>query len=74
LEEMPLFKSCEDEIATERALKKETKNDDKKSKKDTKKDSKKDKKSKDEPEEKKTFVLSTEAKGLKEVLKEHGDR
>lgn len=74
LEEMPLFKSCEDEIAAEKVFKKESKSDDKKSKKDPKKDSKKDKKGKDTPEEKKNFVLSTDAKGLKDVLKENGDR
>ena len=80
LEEMPLFKSCEDEIAAEKTYKKETKNDDKKgAKKDSKKDSKKDPKKgggKDAaPEEKKeNFKLSSDAKGLKEVLKENGER
>ena len=81
LEEMSLFKSCEEEIASEKSSKKESKSDDKKSKKDSKKekDSKKDKKDskdakKDKSEKKEAVVLSTDAKGLKELLKENGDR
>lgn len=82
LEEMPLFKSCEEEIASEKSSKKESKNDDKKSskkesKKDPKKDSKKDGSKdakKDKSEKKEAVVLSTDAKGLKELLKENGDR
>lgn len=79
LEEMPLFKSCEEEIASEKTSKKESKNDDKKSKKDSKKDPKKDKKDSkdvknDNSEKKEAVILSTDAKGLKELLKENGDR
>ena len=77
LEEMPLFKSCEEEIAREKSSKKEAKEDEKKSKKDSKKDSKKEKdgkKSKDNSEKKEKVVLSADAKTLKELLKENGDK
>ncbi|KAL7533920.1 hypothetical protein ACHAXR_005533 [Thalassiosira sp. AJA248-18] len=73
LEEMPLFKSCEDEIAAEKASKKEAKSEDKKSKKDPKKDSKKDKKSKDK-DKKEKVVLSTNSKAFKDLLKDSGDK
>ncbi len=74
LEEMPLFKSCEEEIALEKSSKKESKNDDKKSKKDSKKDPKKDKKDAKKDKSEKAVALSTDAKGMKELLKENGDR
>lgn len=77
LEEMPLFKSCEEEIAAEKASKKEAKEDEKKSKKDSKKDSKKEKegkKSKDKVEKKEKVVLSADAKTLKDLLKDNGDK
>ncbi|KAL7466405.1 hypothetical protein ACHAXS_006704 [Conticribra weissflogii] len=77
LEEMPLFKSCEEEIAAEKASKKEAKDDDKKSKKDSKKDSKKEKdgkKSKDKVEKKEKVALSADAKTLKDLLKDNGDK
>jgi len=77
LEEMPLFKSCEEEIAAEKASKKEAKDDEKKSKKDSKKDSKKEKegkKSKDKVEKKEKVVLSADAKTLKDLLKDNGDK
>ena len=68
LEEMPLFKSCEAEIAAEKASKKEAKNEDKKSKKDSKKDSKKKGGGKTDKSDK--VALSSDAKALKELLKE----
>eukprot|EP00804_Cyclotella_cryptica_P011929 CCRYP_004426-RA/>CCRYP_004426-RA protein AED:0.01 eAED:0.01 QI:96/1/1/1/1/1/2/343/1248 len=77
LEEMPTFKNAEAELSAEKKSKKDSKDDDKKSKKDSKKDSKKEKdgkKSKDKAEETKKVVLSSEAKGLKELLKENGDK
>jgi hypothetical protein len=76
LEEMPLFKSSEAEIAAEKASKKESKDDEKKSKKDSKKDSKKEKegkKGKDKNEKKEKVVLSADAKTLKDLLKDGGD-
>lgn len=74
LEEMPLFISCEDEIAAEKASKKEAKNDDKKSKKDSKKDKKDSKKGKDKAEKKEKVVLSSDAKAFKDLLKDNGDK
>lgn len=75
LEEMSSFKSCDNEIVKEKAVKKEGKKDEKKEKK-SKKD-KKDKKSskskaKDEKVEVK-IVLSTEAATLKSLYKDGGD-
>lgn len=75
LEEMPLFKSSEKEIAAEKASKKEAKSEEKKSKKDSKKDKKGDKKGRDKPLEKKEkVVLSADAKAFKDLLKENGDK
>jgi hypothetical protein len=71
LEEMPLFKTCEGDIAAEKASKKEAKNEDKKSKKDSKK---KDKKGKDKADKKEKVVLSSDAKAFKELLKDSGDK
>lgn len=69
LEEMPAFKSAEEEIASEKAAKKEAKESDKDKKKKDKKDSKK-KKDKEEP---KKVVLTAEAQALKALLKDGGD-
>jgi len=75
LEEMPVFKSAEAEIAMEKAAKKEAKEVEKSEKKSSKKDSKKDsKKSKKEKEVKKEkFVLSNDAQTMKSLYKEGGD-
>lgn len=79
LEEMPSFKSADEEVAKEKAAKKEEKKEDKKtSKKDKKekdkkeKDKKASKKDKDEKLEVKV-VLSTEAATLKNLYKDGGD-
>jgi len=69
LEEMPLFKNSDSEIAKEKVAKKEEK---KAEKKGIKKDDKKDKKSKKDKNEKK-FVLSPEANMLKSLYKEGAD-
>ena len=74
LEEMPLFKLCEKEVAAEKLSKKEAKNVEKKSKKDSKKDPKKDKKGKDKSDKKDKVILSPDAKAFKELLKENGDK
>lgn len=74
LEEMPLFKACEEEFVAEKASKKEAKSEEKKSKKDSKKDSKKEKKGKDKSDKKDKVVLSPDAKAFKDLLKENGDR
>lgn len=75
LEEMPLFKQCEIEIAAEKASKKEAKSEEKKSKKDSKKKDKKGKdKDKGDKDKKEKVVLSTDAKAFKELLKENGDK
>ncbi|KAL9181190.1 hypothetical protein ACHAXT_009995 [Thalassiosira profunda] len=73
LEEMPLFKSCQAEIAAEKASKKEAKSEEKKSKKDSKKDKKGDKKGKEKAKGEKV-VLSADAKAFKDLLKDNGDK
>ncbi len=81
LEEMPAFKEAEGLISAEKAYKKQSKDSDKdkkKDKKDSKKDSKKDKKSSkkskdDEEEQLEKVELTTEAKSLKDLLKDGGD-
>lgn len=77
LEEMPAFKNSEELISHEKAQKKEEKEVDKKSskKKESESKSKKDsKKSKDDKEEKQEkIVLTSDAKTLKELLKEGTD-
>ena len=73
LEEMPLFKSCQGEIAAEKASKKEAKSEEKKSKKDSKKDKKGDKKGKEKAKGEKV-VLSADAKAFKDLLKDNGDK
>ncbi|GAX18915.1 hypothetical protein FisN_8Hh133 [Fistulifera solaris] len=76
LEEMPSFKSADDEVNLDKAAKKEAKDQDKKDskkdKKDPKKSSKKDKKEKDTKEPTKV-VLSHEAQTLKSLYKDGGD-
>lgn len=77
LEEMPAFKSADEEVAKEKASKKDEKKDDKKDKKDKKKDDKKDKKdkkkeTKEEPKSDKV-VLSHEGQTLKNLYKDGGD-
>mmetsp|Transcript_3270 Transcript_3270/g.7628 ORF Transcript_3270/g.7628 Transcript_3270/m.7628 type:complete len:1263 (+) Transcript_3270:148-3936(+) len=76
LEEMKAFKSADEEVAKEKAAKKEEKKDDKKSSKKDKKDKdKKDKKSKKDKEEEKAvkIVLTAEAATLKSLYKDGGD-
>jgi ATP-dependent RNA helicase DDX60 len=82
LEEMPAFKSADDQIALEKAAKKDSKDDSKKDKKDIKKDPKKDGKDKDTKASKKEakdaadskkVVLSVEAQSLKILFKDGGD-
>lgn len=75
LEEMPAFKAADEDVAKEKASKKEDKKSDKKDK-DKKKD-KKDKKDKDKKKEKEEktekIILSAEAQSLKNLYKEGGD-
>jgi ATP-dependent RNA helicase DDX60 len=88
LEELPTFKTADEEVAQEKAAKKDTKEQEKsdkkaakKDKKDDKKDDKKkstkkdDKKDKDKKDDKKpaNVVLSAEAVALKNLYKEGGD-
>jgi len=74
LEEMSSFKAADEEVAKEKALKKQSKEDEKagKGKKDKKdkKGSKKDKKKEEEKKEEKKFVLSADGKALKEIYKD----
>jgi superfamily II RNA helicase len=77
LEEMPPFKTADEEVAKEKAAKKEEKKSEKsekKSKKD-KKDKKDKKKGKEEEKQDKVekIVLSAEAQSLKNLFKEGGD-
>eukprot|EP00533_Pseudo-nitzschia_delicatissima_P009696 CAMPEP_0116102132 /NCGR_PEP_ID=MMETSP0327-20121206/13183_1 /TAXON_ID=44447 /ORGANISM="Pseudo-nitzschia delicatissima, Strain B596" /LENGTH=1259 /DNA_ID=CAMNT_0003594145 /DNA_START=32 /DNA_END=3811 /DNA_ORIENTATION=+ len=77
LEEMPVFKSSDDEISREKEAKKAEKKEEKKSEKKSKKDKKDKKSSKSKDKEEKTeivkIVLSTEAATLKSLYKEGGD-
>ncbi|KAL3922591.1 MAG: hypothetical protein SGILL_002122 [Bacillariaceae sp.] len=75
LEEMPAFKSADDEVSKEKAAKKEEKKEEKKSDKKSKKSDKKDKKKSKEKDDKGEgkIVLSTEAGTLKSLYKEGGD-
>jgi ATP-dependent RNA helicase DDX60 len=75
LEEMPVFKAAEEELAREKAAKKEDKKEvkpeKKPAKKDVKKPSKKEKEDKKAPVEK--ISLSAEAQQLKNLFKDGGD-
>lgn len=78
LEEMPVFKSADEEVVKEKEAKKQEKKEEKKAEKKSKKDSKKDKKDKKKDKEEKSapvekIVLSTEAQTLKNLYKEGGD-
>jgi len=80
LEEMDAFKSADEEVAKEKAMKKEAKEADKGDKKGGKKDKKeKDKKGggkkgkQEEKKEEKKVVLSAEAKALRELFKDGSD-
>lgn len=78
LEEMPAFKEADEQLALDKATKKEQKEtekaDKKGSKKDKKeKDSKKSKKDKDDKSEKVKIQLTAEAQALKELYKDGGD-
>jgi len=78
LEEMESFKRADEEVAKDKALKKEAKEleksdkkDSKKDKKDPKKDKKKDKK--DDKNDKEKFVLSADGKALRDLYKDGSD-
>jgi hypothetical protein len=76
LEEMPSFKTADDEVSRDKAAKKEEKKAEKPDKTSSKKDPKKDKKSskkeetKEANKEDKKIVLSAEAQSLKNLYKE----
>jgi ATP-dependent RNA helicase DDX60 len=74
LEEMPSFKTADEEILKEKAAKKEEKKDEAKAdKKSVKKDKKTSKKDKDEKAPETKVVLSAEAATLKILFKDGGD-
>lgn len=78
LEEMPSFQNSEALLNLEKSLKKEEKESEKKASKSKSKDDKKVKKketTKDKPDDKKKdkVVLTSEAKSLKDLLKDGGD-
>jgi ATP-dependent RNA helicase DDX60 len=72
LEEIPAFQIADEQLALEKAAKKESKDDAKKNKKDTKKDTKASKKEKEANDSKKV-VLGQEALSLKTLYKDGGD-